>query len=114
MGRKITYEAVFSQVYGSFGRVQRSFEEELRRALRYSEKGKLPPWYPRFPGWEEIETVPAVGMIEFIVCGDPIRNKVQILAGGPGIASKEIKLPANWDELMQKAGYRPLREFYLQ
>jgi hypothetical protein len=115
-GRKITYEAVFSQVYGSFGRVQGSFEAELQRALRgrNTEKGKLPPWYPRVPGWEEIETTPAISMVDFLVCGDPARNKVQILAGGPGAAIKEIKLPANWDELMEKAGYRPLEEFYLK
>jgi hypothetical protein len=115
-GRKITYEAVFSQVYGSFGRVQGSFEAELGRALRdrNTEKGKLPPWYPRFPGWEEIETTPAINMVDFIVCGDPARNKVQILAGGPGAASRKSKLPAKWDELMEKAGYRPLQEFFLK
>lgn len=113
--RVTTHEAVFSQVYGSFGRVGRSFEAELARIRRSgkSEKGRLPPWYPRFPGWEDIETTPAVGMLEFIVCGDPSRNKVQILAGGPGHAIREIRLPANWDELMEKAGYRPLREFAL-
>jgi hypothetical protein len=26
----------------------------------------------------------------------------------------EIKLPANWDELMAKLGYRPLEEFFLK
>ncbi|MBN1254616.1 MAG: hypothetical protein JXA50_05020, partial [Deltaproteobacteria bacterium] len=91
-GRKITYEAVFSQVYGSFGPVYDSFEAELEKALsnKDSEKGKLPPWYPRFPGCEEIETTPAIKLVEFIVCGDPARNKVQTLAGGPGTAIKEI------------------------
>lgn len=115
-GRKTTHEAVFSQVYGSFGRVSGSFDAELARARRSgrSEKGKLPPWYPRFPGWEEIETVPAINAVEFIVCGDPSRNKVQVLAGGPGTAIKEIKLPANWDQLMEDAGYRPLQEFFLK
>lgn len=114
--RKPTHEAVFSQVHGSFGRVQGSFEAELARALRggNSERGLLPPWYPKAPGWEEIETVPAVRGIEFLVCGDPARNKAQILAGGPGAAIAEIRLPTNWDELMEKAGYRPLREFYLE
>jgi hypothetical protein len=53
-------------------------------------------------------------MVEIIVCGDPARNKVQTLAGGAGVAIKEIKLPAKWDELMEKAGYRPLKEFYLK
>ena len=61
-GRKITYEAVFSQVYGSFGKVYGSFEAELEKALsdKNTQKGKLPPWYPRFPGWEKIETTPAI------------------------------------------------------
>lgn len=110
-----THEKVFSQVYGSFGRVNRAFEAEYARAQESgkSERGRLPPWYPRPAGWEEVETVPAVGMLEFIVCGDASRNKVQILAGGPGNAIKEIRLPARWDELMEKAGYRPLGEFAL-
>ena len=115
-GRKITHEAVFSQVYGSFGPVYGSFEDELQKALKNknTQKGMLPPWYPRFPGWENIETSPAIRGVEFIVCGDPARNKVQTLAGGPGAAIKEIKLPAKWDELMAKAGYRPLKEFFLK
>lgn len=113
--RVTTHEAIFSQVHGSFGRVNRSFEAEFARAQASgrSEPGRLPPWYPRTAGWEAVETVPAVGMLEFIVCGDASRNKVQILAGGPGNAIKEIRLPAQWDELMEKAGYRPLREFAL-
>lgn len=115
-GRKITYEAVFSKVYGSFGPVYDSFEAELERALRdrSTRKGMLPPWYPRIPGWENIETSPAIRQVEFIICGDPARNKVQILAGGPGTATKEIKLPAKWDELMANAGYRPLKDFFLK
>jgi len=115
-GRKITYEAVFSQVHGSFGPVYNSFEVELQKALKNknTKKGMLPPWYPRFPGWENIETTPAIRQVEFIVCGDPARNKAQILAGGPGSAIKEIKLPAKWNELMAKAGCRPLQEFFLK
>ena len=114
--RKITYEAVFSKVYGSFGPVYDSFEAELKKALsdKRTEKGKLPPWYPRFPGWEKIGTTPAIKQVEFIVCGDPARNKVQTLAGGRGTAIKEIKLPAKWDELMEEAEYRPLQEFFLE
>jgi len=115
-GRKITYEAVFSKVYGTFGHVYDSFAVEHEKALKdkNTAKRKLPPWYPRFPGWEGIETTPAIRHVEFIVCGDSARNKVQTLAGGPGTAIKEIKLPAKWDELMEKAGYRPLREFFLK
>jgi hypothetical protein len=114
--RKITYEAVFSKVYGSFGQVRDPLEKEFQKALKdkNSEKGKLPPWYPKFPGWENIETTPVLKAVEFIVCGDTARNKVQILAGGPGIATKEIKLPARWDELMRGAGYRPLDSFFLK
>jgi hypothetical protein len=114
--RKITYEAVFSKVYGSFGQVRDPLEKEFQKALKdkSSEKGKLPPWYPKFPGWENIETTPVLKAVEFIVCGDTARNKVQILAGGPGIATKEIKLPARWDELMRGAGYRPLDSFFLK
>lgn len=114
--RKITYEAVFSKVYGSFGPVHDTFEVELKKALndKNSGKGKLPPWYPRFPGWENIETTPALKLVEFIICGDPARNKVQTLAGGPGTAIREIKLPSKWDELMEKAGYRPLQECLLK
>ncbi len=115
--RRITHEWVFSKVYGSFGRVLGSFEAELAKSLRApgAEKGKLPPWYPRFPGWEEIVTTPAVthGKLQIIVCGDPNRNKVQTLAGGMGAAIEEIRLPANWDELMEALGYRPLSEFLI-
>jgi hypothetical protein len=52
--------------------------------------------------------------LQILVCGDPNRNKAQTLAGGMGGATKEIRLPANWDELMKKAGYRPLSEFSIK
>jgi hypothetical protein len=115
-GRKVTYETIFSQVYGSYGNIQGSFDEELAKAQRNpdNQKGKLPPWYPRFPGWEEIQTMPAVKMVEIIVCGDPARNKVQNLAGGSGIATKEIKLPPRWNQLMAAVGRPPLEDFYLK
>lgn len=115
--RRITHEWVFSKVYGSFGRVLGSFEDELARSMRApgAEKGKLPQWYPSFPGWEEIVTTPSVtrGRLQIIVCGDPNRNKVQTLAGGMGAAIEEIRLPANWDQLMEALGYRPLSEFFI-
>ena len=41
-------------------------------------------------------------------------NRPLLVAGSPGTAIKEITLPTRWDELMEKAGYRPLREFYLK
>jgi hypothetical protein len=116
--RRITYEWNFSKVHGSYGRVMGSFENELARTMREpgAERGKLPPWYPKSPGWEEIVTTPTVtpGRLQIIVCGDPNRNKAQTLAGGMGGAIKEIRLPSNWDELMKKAGYQPLSEFSIR
>jgi len=116
--RKPTYEWTFSKVYGSYGRIFGSFDREVERDLgdRRAVKGKLPPWYPRTPGWEEIKTIPSIAPngIRILVCGDPSRNKAQVLAGATGKAVKQVKLPANWDELMDKAGYRPLKEFVIQ
>jgi hypothetical protein len=97
--RRITYEWTFSKVYGSYGRVLGSFERELAKSMKEpgAVKGKLPPWYPRFPGWEEIVTTPTVtpGKLQIVVCGDPNRNKVQTLAGKIKWAIK-IKLAAKW------------------
>jgi hypothetical protein len=107
IARRPTYEWTFSKVHGSYGRVLGSFEEELAKAMREpgAAKGLLPPWFPRVFGWEEIMTTPAVsrGRLQIIVCGDPNRNKAQTLAGGMGGVTKEIKLPANWDELTQRS-----------
>jgi hypothetical protein len=116
--RVVTYEWAFSKVHGSYGAIYPPFEEELAKTLAEprAEKGKLPPWFPRFPGWEEIKTTPVVdntGDLEILVLGDPSRNKVQTLSAN-GYSRIEIRLPAKWDELMTKAGYRPLREFLLR
>jgi hypothetical protein len=115
--RLVTHEWAFSKVHGSPGLVYPPFEESLKQTLDEprSEKGKLPPWLPRFPGWEEIETVPMVASprdLEILVMGDPSRNKVQTLTAN-GYSTAQIRLPPNWDDLMAKAGYRPLKEFYL-
>jgi hypothetical protein len=115
--RMVSYEWAFSKVHGSYGRIYPPFERELANTLAdpRAEKGKLPPWLPRFPGWEEIKTTPALRNeegLEIIVCGDPSRNKAQTLAGG-GLNTVEIRLPENWDELMEEAGYPPLEEFFL-
>jgi len=116
--RKPVHEWTFSKVYGSYGKILGSFDTELERVSRdpRAAKGKLPPWYPKSPGWEEIKTIPALtpNGIRILVCGDPSRNKAQVLAGGTGRSIKEIKLPSKWDELMEKLGYRPLKEFVIQ
>jgi hypothetical protein len=51
-------------------------------------------------------------MTPILVTGDADRNKVQTIPGGHS-ATIEINLPAQWDELMAKRGYRPLNEFFL-
>ncbi len=33
---------------------------------------------------------------------------------GAPVVTKKVELPAKWDALMQKAGYRPLKEFFLK
>jgi hypothetical protein len=114
------FEYNWHRVYGSFGKVYPSFDETLGEFLAspQAEKGKLPPWYPDFPGRDEFVTTPSIqpGKLEILICGDPSRNKTQTMAG-PGASSppptREIKLPAKWNELMEKIGYRPLQKFYL-
>jgi hypothetical protein len=88
----------------------------VRRIIR-EEGGELtapPPWMAKVPRQEKIYTVPVMkfGMTPILVTGDADRNKVQTMPGGNS-ATIEIKLPANWDELMEKLGYRPLEEFFL-
>jgi hypothetical protein len=95
-----------------------TFEKALASVLAkpQAEKGKLPPWFKKFPGSEEIVTIPDINAknIEFLVCGDPGRNKTQAFAGILNCRiSKEINLPANWDALMAKLGYPPLKNCYL-
>jgi hypothetical protein len=114
------FEYNWHRVYGSFGKVYPSFEKTLAefQASPSAEKGKLPPWYPKFPGWEDFITTPSLqtGKVEILVCGDRSRNKTQTMAG-PGASSppptREVRLPANWDALMKKLGYPPLKNFYL-
>jgi hypothetical protein len=114
------FEYNWHRVYGSFGKVYPSFEETLEEFLASpaAEKGKIPPWYPKFPGWEEFVTTPSIhpGKIEILVCGDPSRNKTQTMAG-PGASSppptREIKLPKKWNEFMEELGYPLLKSFYL-
>jgi hypothetical protein len=116
--RKTTFEAAFSKLYGSFGPVYGTFEEVLKDLLASpdAEKRKLPPWYPRFPGWEEIVTTPCITaekMPEILVCGDLNRNKTQTLPGG-SVSTQEVKLPTNWDKLMAELGYPSLEECFIE
>jgi hypothetical protein len=118
--RKVVYEWTFSQVNGSFGASYPPFDQQLaiNTASATAEKGKLPPWYARFNGWEDWVTIPSIskGKIQILVCGDPSRNKTQTM-GGPGASAppppQKIELPAKWDSLMSDLGYSPLKSFYL-
>ena len=112
--RKPTFEAAFSKLYGSFGPVYGTFEEILDELLAgpEAEKGKLPPWYGRFPGWEDIVTTPCINTErppEILVCGDANRNKTQTLPGG-SVSSREVELPAKWDKQMSDLGYPVLSD----
>ena len=62
-----------------------------------------------------METVPVMqsGKTAIIITGDANRNKTMCVPGG-GFTSVKIELPKNWDELMKKAGYKPLKSFYLE
>lgn len=73
-----------------------------------------PPWL-EWSGQKTLETVPVMqsGKIAFLVLGDESRNKTMTVPGGAPVTI-EIKLPKNWDTLMQKLGYKPLSSFYLK
>ncbi len=93
-----------------------TLDMHVNRVIR-DEGGELtepPPWMASAPGREKIYTVPVMrsGMTPILVTGDADRNKVQTMPGGNS-AIIEIKLPANWDELMANLGHRPLKEFFL-
>ena len=68
--------------------------------------------------WTNINRMETVGVMQsgktaIIITGDANRNKTMCVPGG-GFTSVKIELPAKWDELMQKAGYKPLKSFYLK
>ena len=91
------------------------YEKRIARTEQ-AELTPCPAWYaqPEGCGGTEIWTVPVMqpGMTAILVTGDRARNKVQTMPGG-GCSTVEIELPANWDELMQEAGYPPLERFYI-
>ncbi len=72
-----------------------------------------PAWLA-WSGKKQLETVPVMelGKTAIIVTGDDSRNKTMTVPGG-GQTTIQIELPANWDELMQMRGHKPIRSFYL-
>ena len=114
--RRTAFERAFANFYATPGGLPApTFEENIPKVIKTDkgDKGGLPPWFPEFPGREEIITVPVMqmGKTAILVCGDESRNKAQTMPGGIFII-KEVELPANWDELTSKLGYLPLKEFF--
>lgn len=117
--RRPAYERAYANYWanpGSAFLARYTVDMHMRKIVR-DEGGELtapPPWMAKVPGQEKIYTVPVMksGMTAFLVTGDADRNKVQTMPGGNS-ATIEVILPANWDELMARLGYRPLKEFFL-
>ena len=117
--RRPLYERAFANYYANPGSKKDSFNfsRYLKRIARIENAvpTPVPDWYalPEGCNATEIMTIPVMQphMTAILVTGDPVRNKVQTLPGG-GYSTIEIKLPPNWDRLMEEAGYRPLATFY--
>lgn len=117
--RRPAYERAYANYWANPGSAfpsRYTVDMHLRRIIQ-EEGGELtvpPPWMAKVSGQEKIYTVPVMkaGMTAILVTGDADRNKVQTIPGGNSITI-EIKLPANWDQLMAKLGYQPLKEFFL-
>ena len=117
--RRPVSERAFARYYANPGSTKDSGERTLRHYTGYikrSEEASMTPtpqWYDSPES--ELMTIPVMkyGMTAFIITGDSARNKVQTMPGG-GYSTIKIELPKKWDELMEEAGYRPLKEFYLK
>jgi hypothetical protein len=118
--RRPAYERAYANYWANPGSAfpeRYTVAMHVKRIIR-EEGGELtapPPWVAQVSGQEKIYTVPVMklGMTPILVTGDADRNKVQTMPGGNS-TTIEIKLPANWDELMSQLGYRPLKEFFLK
>ncbi len=123
VARRPLHERAFANYYANPGsRIDPEtfpFSRYKKRIARTEEAAPTPcpEWYARPEGCDggRIETVPVMkpGMTAILVTGDGARNKVQTMPGG-GYSTVRIELPANWDALMQAAGYAPLKEFDIE
>ena len=118
LARRPVRERVYAKYYAAPGSAKensghtiREFSGYIRRTEK-PEKTPTAPWRD-YPDDEQL-TIPvmAPAMTAFLITGDAARNKIQTMPGG-GTATVKIELPANWDELMKAAGYKPLAEFRL-
>lgn len=82
--------------------------------MENGENTATPPWLA-WTRQSTMETVPVMlpGKTALILTGDDNRNKTMCVPGG-GFASIKIELPKNWDKLMEKAGYQPLKNYFLK
>ncbi len=117
--RRPVSERAFARYYANPGSTKDSGERTLRHYKGHVTRSEDASMTPT-PQWHdspesEIMTIPVMkyGMTAFIITGDSARNKVQTMPGG-GYSTIKIELPKKWDELMEEAGYRPLKEFYLK
>ncbi len=98
---------------------RRTFDEHYQMLKKdEAEQAKLtttPEWYKPIIAEDEIMTIATMnkGDTAFLVTGDANRNKVQVMPGG-GFVTTEIKLPENWNELVEPLGYEPIENFYLK
>ena len=119
LARRPVRERVYAKYYASPGSAREGGGRSIREHTGYIRRTEgaaytpTAPWRD-FPDFEQ-QTVPVMksGMTAFLITGDPARNKIQTMPGG-GTGSIKIELPRNWDELMKKAGYKPLKSFYLR
>ena len=116
--RRPVYERAYANYWANPGSAfdpnKHTVERHVQRIIR-NENAKLtdaPEWYPVK---EKMYTVATMrpNTTPILVTGDPNRNKVQTMPGG-GYSTIEIELPHNWDALMAEAGYKPLKEFFIE
>lgn len=109
------YANYFANPGSSFEGKQYSVEQHKEKIAETenAEMTDVPNWL-KWTGKMQVDTVPVMkkGKTAIVVTGDASRNKVLTVPGG-GMATIEIELPDNWDELMQELGYKPLKSFYL-
>ena len=118
LARRPVRERVYAKYYAAPGSAKENSEHNIQQYSGYIRRTEKPEKTPTAP-WrdypdDEQLTIPvmAPAMTAFLITGDAARNKIQTMPGG-GTATVKIELPANWDELMKAAGYKPLAEFRL-
>ncbi len=117
--RRPLYMRAYANYWANTGSVQSekyTFEEYYRRLMKSEEEQaaqtKVPDWLRGVVRQEEIWTIATMnkGQTPLLITGDGARNKFMVLPGG-GYITIEIRLPAQWDELIAPLGYEPLHRF---